>query len=183
MVFCHMIKFNKCTKLGPSWVNLVWPFNFFFNFALETMIRMSKSRVIWEFKFQYWQKSPATQLPIWFCVWSWVGKSFLLCHPQAINRPYVRRSENQEKGCNFRWQSALSCVCTLLKWCSSLDLQFRKKHAKLQMHENAQKRFGPIFFKKCLFVIYLIPNQSAAADFCNGVQILWTFSIHAIVDT
>ena len=38
---CHMMKFKNCTKLGPSIVNLVGPFNFFRNFALETTIRMS----------------------------------------------------------------------------------------------------------------------------------------------
>ena len=39
-------------KLGPSWQNLVWPFNFFSNFALETTIRMSKLSEVWDWQFQ-----------------------------------------------------------------------------------------------------------------------------------
>ena len=34
---------NKLHKSGSTLQNLVWPFNFFCSFALETMARMSKS--------------------------------------------------------------------------------------------------------------------------------------------
>ena len=64
-VFLPQDRTQKLHKIGSLPKNLVRPFNFFWNFALETMIRMSKFSVIWEFKFQYWQKSPATKQADW----------------------------------------------------------------------------------------------------------------------
>jgi hypothetical protein len=37
-------------KLGQSWQNLVLPFNFFWNFALETTIRISQSSEVWDWQ-------------------------------------------------------------------------------------------------------------------------------------
>ena len=58
--FCHMIEFKICTKLGPFWENRVLTFNLFGNFAFKTTIRISKAWETEEFKFQHWQKLPAT---------------------------------------------------------------------------------------------------------------------------
>ena len=52
---------NNYAKLGCPYENLVWSFNFFWNFALLTIIRMSKACEIWEFKFRYWQKSQSNK--------------------------------------------------------------------------------------------------------------------------
>ena len=56
---------EKYTKLGPYWQNLVLPFNFFWNFALETTVRMSKSSEVWDWQFQYWLQPRCKVLVLW----------------------------------------------------------------------------------------------------------------------
>ena len=66
-------KLKNYSKLGLSWENLAWPFNFFWNFALETLIRMSKWLEISDFKFQYWRqpKAKSNILCCCCCYWWW----------------------------------------------------------------------------------------------------------------
>ena len=74
------------TKLGPSWQNLVWPFNFFSYFALETTIRMSKSSEVW----LAISVAAATQKPfistvcLWWATWTLLTLAFCQ-HQQGRN--------------------------------------------------------------------------------------------------
>ena len=52
-VFCQD-RIEKLHKLGSFWQNLVWTFNFFEVFTLETTFGMSISLRVLELKFQYW---------------------------------------------------------------------------------------------------------------------------------
>ena len=54
-------------KIGMLTANLVYPFNFFWNFALETTFRMSISSWVWELKFQYWMKQEVKSTTLCCC--------------------------------------------------------------------------------------------------------------------
>ena len=47
---------EKYTKLGLPRQDLILPFNFFWNFALEITFRMSISSWVWDWQFWYWMK-------------------------------------------------------------------------------------------------------------------------------